>query len=112
MKRKILYVSLFAIAIAFLETAVVIYLRELMYPEGFRFPLAPISPDLALTEILREASTLIILVMIGALAGKKLVDGFAWFLYTFALWDLFYYVFLKVMIGWPESIMTWDVLFL
>ena len=112
MKRKILYVSLFAVAMAFLETAVVIYLRELMYPEGFRFPLAPISPDLALTELLREAATLIMLVMIGVLAGKRLADGFAWFLYSFAVWDLFYYMFLKVMIGWPESLMTWDILFL
>ncbi len=112
MIKKYIYVTVFAIAMAFLETAVVVYLRELMYPEGFSFPLAPIDPDLALVELLREASTLIMLIMIGVLAGKRLADGFAWFLYSFAVWDIFYYVFLKVMIGWPESLMTWDILFL
>jgi len=112
MRKKYINVTIFAIAMAFLETAVVIYLRELMYPEGFRFPLAPISPELALTELLREASTLIMLIMIGVLAGKKLADRFAWFLYSFAIWDIFYYVFLKVMINWPDSLMTWDILFL
>jgi hypothetical protein len=28
------------------------------------------------------------------------------------VWDIFYYVFLKLLIGWPESILTWDILFL
>jgi hypothetical protein len=97
---------------AYFESAVVIYLRELMYPEGFQFPLAPISPQLALTELLRETATLIMLVFIGVLAGKKLADGFAWFIYSFAIWDIFYYVFLKIMINWPESFFTWDILFL
>ncbi|MGC9344983.1 MAG: hypothetical protein ACP5E3_19925 [Bacteroidales bacterium] len=112
MKSKFIYVSIFAVAMAFFESSVVIYLRELMYPEGFDFPLAPISPDLALTEILREAATLIMLVMIGVLAAKTIAEGFAWFLYSFAIWDIFYYVFLKLLIGWPESFLTWDILFL
>ncbi|MFW5819745.1 MAG: hypothetical protein ACOCWA_00535 [Bacteroidota bacterium] len=112
MGKKYFYVSVFAIAMAFLETSVVIYLRELMYPEGFIFPLVPIDPDIALTEILREAATLVMLVMIGVLAGNRFADRFAWFLYSFALWDIFYYVFLKLMIDWPESLLTWDILFL
>lgn len=112
MKSKFIYVSLFAIAMAFFESSVVIYLRELMYPAGFQFPLAPISPDLALTEILREAATLIMLVMIGVLVAKSVAEGFAWFLFSFAIWDIFYYVFLKLLIGWPESLLTWDILFL
>jgi hypothetical protein len=112
MGKKYIYVSIFAIAMAFMETSVVIYLRELMYPEGFGFPLAPIQPELAVTELIREAATIIMLVMIGVLAGKKLADGFAWFLYSFAIWDIFYYVFLKVMLNWPESLLTWDILFL
>ena len=112
MKRKLLFISIFAISMAFLETSVVIYLRELMYPEGFKFPLAPIHPDLALTELIREAATLVMLIMIGVLASKRFAEGFAWFLYSFAVWDIFYYVFLKVMIGWPESFLTWDILFL
>ncbi len=96
----------------FLETAVVIYLRDLLYPEGFAFPLVPIPPSLAITEILREAATLIMLLTIAILSGKSFSQRFAWFIYTFAIWDIFYYVFLKLMIAWPESLITWDILFL
>lgn len=110
--KKILIVTLFAIAMALFESAVVIYLREIMYPEGFRFPLAPIYPHLVLTEILREAATLVMLVCIGQLAGKRFSEKFAWFIYSFAVWDIFYYIFLWFLLGWPASLMTWDVLFL
>ncbi|MFZ5940905.1 MAG: hypothetical protein ACOYXB_10050 [Bacteroidota bacterium] len=110
---KILFVvSLFSIAMGFLESAVVIYLREIFYPQGFDFPLVPITPDLILTEVLREAATLIMLVSVGYLAGRNSATRFAWFLYSFAVWDIFYYVFLKLLIAWPESLFTWDVLFL
>ncbi len=109
---RILVVTIFAIAMALLESAVVIYLREIMYPEGFHFPLAPVNPDIALTEILREFATLIMLVCIGLLAGRTGSQRFAWFLYGFAIWDIFYYIFLWTLIGWPESLMTWDILFL
>jgi ribose/xylose/arabinose/galactoside ABC-type transport system permease subunit len=110
--KNISVVTLLAIAMALLESAVVIYLREIMYPEGFRFPLAPVLPHLLLTEILREAATLVVLVCIGLLAGKRFSEKFAWFIYSFAVWDIFYYVFLWLLLGWPESLMTWDVLFL
>lgn len=94
------------------EAAVVIYLREIMYPGGFEFPLAPVHPHLALTEILREASTMVMLICIGLIAARKFSQRFAWFIYSFAIWDILYYVFLWLLIGWPESLMTWDVLFL
>jgi len=111
--RKIfLWITIFAIAMGFLETAVVIYMRALLYPNGFAFPLAPIPSSLALVEVLREAATLIMLIGIGIIAGKNAISRFAWFLYTFAIWDIFYYVFLKMLINWPESLMTWDILFL
>lgn len=112
LKRLLWVVTLFAIAMGLLETVVVVYLREILYPEGFRFPLTPIPADLALTELFREAATLVMLVSIGILAGRRFSTGFAWFLYAFAIWDIFYYVFLKLLLGWPESILTWDVLFL
>jgi hypothetical protein len=95
-----------------LESAVVIYLRKILYPEGFGFPLSPVSADLILTELLREGATLIMLLGIGFLAGRNASERFAWFLYSFAIWDIFYYVFLRLLIGWPESLMTYDVLFL
>jgi len=115
MKKTIpllLWVTIFSIAMAFLETAVVIYLRELLYPEGFKFPLAPMPAQLVLTEILREAATILMLLGAGVMAGKTFSSRFAWFIYAFAIWDIFYYVFLKILIDWPESLMTWDILFL
>ncbi|MCF8380042.1 MAG: hypothetical protein K9H49_10725 [Bacteroidales bacterium] len=112
LKTKIIVISLFAIAMGFLETTVVIYLRELLYPTGFAFPLVPIPSDLAFIEILREAATLIMLLAIAIISGKTFSERFAWFIYTFAIWDIFYYIFLKLLIFWPESLMTWDILFL
>jgi len=112
LRRLLIIVTLFAIAMGLLESAVVIYLRELLYPEGFSFPLSPIPVNLAVTELLRELATLVMLVTLGALAGRRFSTGFAWFLYAFAVWDIFYYIFLKVLLDWPASLMTWDVLFL
>jgi hypothetical protein len=110
--KTFLWVTLFAIAMGFLETSVVVYLRAIYYPNGFTFPLATMSETLALTEVLREAATIVMLAGVGMLAGKQAVSQFAWFMYAFAIWDILYYVFLKVLLNWPESLMTWDILFL
>jgi hypothetical protein len=111
-KTKLFIITAFAIAMGFLEAAVVVYLREILYPGGFLFPLSPVPVNLAVTELFRELATLVMLVSIGILAARKFSTGFAWFIYSFAIWDIFYYVFLKAILGWPESLMTWDVLFL
>lgn len=110
--RKLLIITLFAIAMGYLEGAVVVYLREIFYPEGFAFPLKTMSGDIALTEVFREAATLIMLAGIGWLGGKNRIQRFGIFLYAFGIWDIFYYVFLKLLLGWPESFLTWDILFL
>lgn len=111
--RKLwLWLTLFSIAMGFLESAVVQYLREISYPGGFEFPLVPIDNRLAITEVIREAATIIMLIAVSCLSGRTLSERFAWFLYCFATWDIFYYIFLKLLIGWPASLMTWDVLFL
>jgi len=109
---KILWITLFGIAMGFLESAVVIYMREIYYPAGFDFPLVLMSSKLVVTELLREAATLLMLLSIGILTGKSKTEKFAYFIYTFAIWDIFYYVFLKAILCWPESWLTWDVLFL
>ncbi|MBI5217348.1 MAG: hypothetical protein HY958_00260 [Bacteroidia bacterium] len=96
----------------YLETAVVVYLRALYYPEGFSFPLKLVSPGIALTEIFRELATLIMLIGTGIVAGRTKTEKFAYFIYSFAVWDIFYYVFLKIILNWPESLFTWDILFL
>ncbi|MDD5191937.1 MAG: hypothetical protein PHH54_04545 [Candidatus Nanoarchaeia archaeon] len=112
-KRKLVWVGIFAIAMAFVETMVVYYLRRLYYPNNILFPLNVSMPtQILLLEWARELSTIIMLLAIAALTGRKLKDKFAYFVYAFAIWDIFYYVWLKVTLDWPSSVMTWDVLFL
>ena len=110
--NKIWKTSVFALAMGFFEAILVIYLRELYYPEGFEFPLKLIEPEIFSFELLRELATLIMLVCIGILAGKTGLQQFGFFLFSFAVWDLFYYCGLKLFIGWPDSLLTWDILFL
>jgi hypothetical protein len=111
-KKTLLWISLFAIAMGFLETSVVVYLRELYYPEGFTFPLVIIPNKIAVVEFWREIATIIMLVGAGIIAGKTRLTRFAYFIIAFAIWDIFYYVFLYVLLQWPESLFTWDILFL
>lgn len=96
----------------YLETSVVVYLRAIYYPNGFDFPLVNMNTLIAVTELGREAATIIMLAGIGIVAGKNLTQRFAWFIYCFSVWDIFYYVFLKVLLNWPESLFSWDILFL
>ncbi len=109
---NLMWVTFLAVSMAFLESAVVIYLRELYYPSGFNFPMVSMPGKIALTELFREAATLIMLLSIGILAGRNAQQRFAWFIYSFAIWDLFYYIFLKMILNWPLSWFTWDILFL
>ncbi|MEA3494431.1 MAG: hypothetical protein U9R42_00155 [Bacteroidota bacterium] len=110
--NKIFWVTIFAITMAYLETAIVVYLRELYYPNGFSFPLMPIENNIAIVEIGREFATILMLISISVLVAKKFTERFAYFLLSFAVWDIFYYVFLKLLLNWPESFLTWDILFL
>lgn len=103
---------IFGIAMGLLEAIVVVYLRELYFPEGFGFPLKFIPERFLRTEMLRELSTIVMLAALAAVAAKEFVLRFAVFLLVFGVWDLFYYVFLKVLLDWPQSFFTWDVLFL
>lgn len=110
--HRTIIITLFAIAMGFLESSVVVYLRAIYYPEGFEFPLQPLGSHMVLVEIIREAATIVMLVTVAMLAARHWIVRFAWFIYLFAIWDIFYYVFLWALLGWPESLFTWDVLFL
>lgn len=110
--KIVIKITLFAVSMAFLESAVVIYLRELYYPAGFDFPLKMMDISVGKIEFLREAATLVMIISLALLTGKTNVQKFAVFIYVFAVWDIFYYVFLKLTINWPVSFMTWDILFL
>lgn len=112
MKQKLLLITVIAIALAFIESSVVIYLRALFYPEGFHFPIKPIPSLLLFIEIGRELASIVLLSGMALLAGHTRSQRYAYFFITFGVWDIFYYVWLKVLIAWPESFFTWDILFL
>ena len=112
LRRTLIWLSAFSIAMGYLESAVVIYLRLLYYTDGFGFPLVPITPDIGVVEFLREAATVIMLLSIAVIGGRNIAQRFALFIYSFAVWDIFYYVFLKIFDHWPASLLTWDILFI
>ena len=108
----VLTVSAFAIAMAHVETMIVVYLRRLYYPDGFSFPLVIIDTPTLLLELEREAATLVMLATYGLAAGRTKAGKLANFIIAFGVWDIFYYAWLKVVLGWPASLLAWDVLFL
>jgi hypothetical protein len=105
-------VVLFAIAFAWVEASVVIYLRDLYYPEGFAFPLRPIDESRLGVELIREFATLVMLAAVGMMAGRTRWERFAQFAIAFGIWDIFFYLWLAVTIGWPASLFDRDILFL
>jgi hypothetical protein len=111
-RSRLVWLTVFAVAMGFLEGIVVIYLRELYYPQGFGFPLKLMPPELVSIEWIREAATLIMLAVVGIIAGRNNLQRVMYFLFAFGIWDIFYYVALKLLIGWPASLLTWDLLFL
>ena len=112
MWRAVFTVSAFAVAMAHVETMIVVYLRRLYYPEGFRFPLVIIDTPTLVLELQREAATLVMLAAYGIAAGRTKAGKLAIFLIAFGVWDIFYYLWLKIVLDWPASLLTWDVLFL
>jgi hypothetical protein len=104
-----------AIAMAYLEAAVVVYLRQALGIEhDALFPLrADDGPgNLGPIEVGREVATLIMIAAIGWLAGTSWIERLAWAAVLFGTWDIAYYGWLWVFVGWPPSPATWDILFL
>ena len=110
--RKILLLLAWSLAFGYLEGSVVVYLRALFYPEGFRFPLVVLPHRLYAVEVLREAATIVLLLAVSALAYRKPLRRFAAFAFCFGVWDLVYYMVLKLVLNWPPSLLAWDILFL
>ncbi len=108
----LIWVIIFSIAMAFAESAVVVYLRAIFYPDGFTFPLKAMADSKILIEVFREAATIFMLTAVACLAGKRPRERFAYFMLAFGIWDIFYYAWLKVLLDWPSSLLEWDVLFL
>ena len=106
-------VVMFATAMAWVESAVVFYLRTHMDR------IIPYQPDplpviggIAAVELPREFATLVMLFAVGWLAGKTWRARWGYMLIAFGVWDIFYYVFLWLICGWPKSLLDWDILFL
>lgn len=129
--RRALLLALFAMAFGYVESAVVVYLRVVYdplraslhpgRPEGSLLPLITLDELRAADpghvrrlgiELGRELATLVMLATVAALAGRRRGEGIAMFLIAFGVWDLAYYAGLEAMIGFPASLLTWDILFL
>jgi len=111
-KQRLSWLVLYAVTMAYLESAVVVYLRAIYYPNGFAFPLVAMPSRMMAIEIGREAATLLMLLATAALAGRDRWERFLAFNIAFGVWDVFYYVWLWVFLRWPPSLLTWDLLFL
>ena len=112
-RKTWLLVVLFAVAMAWFEAATVFYLR-LMVDRIVPYqpnPL-PIHGSVGPVELVREAATLVMLLVVGLIAGNTWRRGLGYAAVAFGVWDIFYYVFLRVITGWPTSLLDWDILFL
>src|ERR1041385_3826216 len=106
-------VVVFAIAMAWVESAVVFYLRTMIDRiEPYQEHPLPLIGGLGPAELVREMATLVMLLTVGILAGRNWRSRLGYSAIAFGVWDIFYYVFLKAMCGWPRSVFDWDILFL
>ena len=132
LSQKILWVVIFGIAFGFVEAAVVVYLRHLLgatqpqIPQGEILFLVPgiafLDPKTAVeiisdsailnVEMIREAATIIMLAAVAMIAGINLKQRIAYLFLGFGVWDIFYYVFLRLTIGWPKAFSDLDIFFL
>ncbi|MBN2085985.1 MAG: hypothetical protein JW748_12270 [Anaerolineales bacterium] len=112
-KSRLFHVAIFAVAMAWVEAAVVLYLRVLVDRlQPYQADPLPHFGGLSEAEILREAATLVMLLTAGWLAGTNLRSRLAYGAFAFGVWDIFYYVFLVPLTGWPTTLLDWDLLFL
>jgi hypothetical protein len=112
---KLSFLAIFGIAMAHLEGVVVVYLRKalgMLDSESNKESIEKIPARFLHIEMTREAATIIMLLVIAYLAGYTWTEKGVFFLWTFAFWDLFYYLSLYILIKWPPDLKTIDVLFL
>jgi len=106
-------VVVFAIAMAWVESASVFYIRALVDRiEPYQANPLPLNDALGYVELWREASTLVMIAALGMLAGRTWRRRLGYAALAFGAWDIFYYVFLRIMTGWPRTVVDWDILFL
>lgn len=112
MRKKVLLLIAFALAMGYLEATVVVYLRAIFYPQGFSFPIRTMDLHYTAVELGREGATIVMLLAVAFIAEATRRGRLACFMILFGVWDLAYYLFLRVTLSWPDSFLTWDLLFL
>ncbi|MDZ7797064.1 MAG: hypothetical protein U5N56_08475 [Candidatus Marinimicrobia bacterium] len=112
MKRNIILITGLAILFAYIESSFIVYLHNACYGAGFDFPLKMMAMSAPWIEIGREFVSLLFILMLAVLAAKHIRQIFAYAALAFGLWDFFYYFWLYVFLGWPESLLSPDLLFL
>ncbi len=119
-------IVVFAGAMAWVESASVYYLRAMVDRlEPYQQNPLPMRGVLGPVEVVREVATLVMLLTVGmlagsparqprggALAGRTRQTRLAYTAIAFGVWDILYYVFLRIICDWPKSLLDWDVLFL
>ena len=98
---------------AWVEAACVYYLRAMVDRlEPYQANPLPMHGVLGQVELVREAATLVMLLAVGGIAGRTRHTRLGYTAIAFGIWDIFYYVFLKMIYDWPKSLFDWDILFL
>src|SRR4051794_34829174 len=112
-EKKWAVVVTYAASMAWVESAVVYYLRSMVNRiEPYQPNPLPLAGGFGMAEFVRELATLVMLLTVGILAGRNWRSRLGFSAVAFGVWDIFYYVFLKVMCDWPRSVLDWDILFL
>ena len=113
-----IWIVIFAIAFAWVESSIVVYLREIYFEGSFSFPLVIewdadtfVLDKVMRIELAREIATIIMLAAVSWIAGRNALQKFCFFMIAFGIWDIWYYIWLWIMVRWPEGLMTWDILF-
>ena len=115
MNIKLILLAVFGISMAHLEGVVVVYLRKILGildNESNKKSIEEFPKRYLYIEMTREAATIVMLAVIAFLSGNSWLEKGIYFLWTFAFWDLFYYLSLYILIKWPPKLTTTDVLFL
>ena len=103
----------FAIAMAWVEAASVFYIRAFVDRiEPYQARPLPMNDALGKVELWREAATLVMIAAVGGIAGRTWRRRAGYAAIVFGVWDIFYYVFLRLITGWPKTLLDWDILFL
>jgi hypothetical protein len=112
-RRTWLLVVAFAAAMAWVEAACVYYIRAMVDRlEPYQTNPLPMHGVLGPVELVREAATLVMLLTVGGIAGRTRTTRLGYAAVAFGVWDICYYLFLKIICDWPKSLFDWDILFL